>query len=217
MATTIEWGFNFRNKRFQRASVGLAAFAKELDASWDGAAKSLSRQLKSFLDSVAEAIAQRHSTPWPGGTGEHTLSKRSGALVASIEKSVRIEGSTYNDLKGYIGAAFPAQVHEYGATIRPKKAKFLTVPLPAALDSRGVPKKKSARDWKNTFVAKTRKGNLIIFQKNGTQITPLYVLRTQVTIPPRLGMQATLNLGLPYFVDKAADAIVRDMMRAVKS
>jgi hypothetical protein len=217
MATDIKFQLEFRNKRFNDASQGLSALAKELDASWDGAARTLSKELQDFLNSVAEALAKRHSGAWPGGTGEKTLSRRSGKLVASILGSVQVTGTTYDDIKGYIGAAFPGGVHEYGATIRPKTAKFLTVPLPAALNSNGTPKKKSAREWRNTFVARTKNGNLVIFQKTGTQIVPLYVLKTIVKIKPRLGMRETLSAGLPYFVDRAADQIVRSMMEKVQA
>lgn len=212
MATELTLEFNFRNKRFTDAAKGLAYLGKEISSDWDGAAKVLSVELRNFLDTVAAALVSRHGAAWPGGTGAKTLSRRSGGLVASITRSVRVEGSTFGDIRGYIGAAFPAHVHEYGATIKPKKAKFLTVPLPAALDSSGIPLRRSAREWQNTFVAKTKRGNLVIFQKRGTQIVPLYVLRTQVTIPPRLGMQETLNAGLPYFVDKVSDQMVKAML-----
>lgn len=217
MATDIKFQLDFRNKRFNDASKGLTALAKELDVGWDGAAKTLSRELQDFLDSVAEALAKRHSGGWPGGTGAKTLSRRSGKLVASILGSVQVTGTSYDDIKGYIGAAFPGGVHEYGATIRPKTAKFLTVPLPAALNPNGTPKKKSARDWQNTFVARTKNGNLLIFQKRGTQIVPLYVLKSMVTIKPRLGMRETISAGLPYFVDRAADQIVRSLMAKVEA
>lgn len=211
MAKTLELEFDFRNKRYTDAARGLRAFAQELSADWDGSAKVLGVELRSFLDTVAEALAKRHGTPWPNGTTAQTLSKRSGRLIASIQESVKITGTSFGDLQGYIGAASPAAVHEYGATIKPKTAKFLTVPLPAALDSRGLPLKKRARDWDNTFVAKSRKGNLLIFQRRGTQVVPLYVLKSSVTIPPRLGMGKTLQTGIPYFVDRAMDAMVANI------
>lgn len=211
MAQPYEINFEFRNKRFRDARKGLDAFARAVAKDWDGSAKVLSDELRSFLDSVAEALAQRHGTAWPEGTTAKTLSKRSGKLVASILESVKITGKTFDTIEGHISAAFPAHVHEFGAVIRPKRAKFLTVPLPAALDSRGVPLKKSARDWENTFVARSKAGNLIIFQRRLSQIVPLYVLKSSVKIPPRLGMRATLDVGLPYFVDKAMDAMVRSI------
>lgn len=209
MANTFELGFEFRNKRFRDAERGLRVFASELSKDWDGAAKILSAELKEFLDSVALALAQRHGTPWPGGTGPKSLSKRSGGLIASIEKSVKITGTTFDNLEGFISAAFPGVVHEFGATIRPKKAKMLTIPLPAALDNRGIPIRKSARDWPNTFVARSKAGNLLIFQKRGTEIVPLYVLKSSVKIPPRLGMRQTLETGIPYFVERAMDRMVK--------
>lgn len=213
MATTIEFGFNFRNRRFQDAAKGLRYLAKELQHDWDGMPAVLSAELKDFLTTMAMAISERHSRPYNGRKRIRTLARRSGALTQSILDSVRVEGSSFENLTGYIGAAFPGTVHEYGATIRPKKAKYLTVPLPAALDKRGIPKKRSAREWENTFVAKSKAGNLIIFQRRRSRIVPLYVLRTEVTIPPRLGMRTTIEKGLPYFVDKAADAMVRAMLK----
>ncbi len=206
---SIEFSFDFRSQRFEDAEKGLKAFSDALGKDFnDTAPKTLSAELRSFLDTVAEALAERHGEPWPSTTAV-SLSTRSGDAVQSIIDSVRVEGSTFADIVGYIGGAFPLTVHEFGATINASKAKFLTIPLPAALDSRGVPLKKSARQWSHTFVARSKKGNLLIFQKVGTQIIPLYVLRSSVTIPPRLGMSDTIQTGIPYFVERAVDAIVK--------
>ena len=201
--------FQFRDKRFTDASAGLKAFNDALKKDWDGSAKVLSRELKTFLDSVAQALASRHSGGWPGGTGADTLSRRTGALVNSIIASVRVNGETFATIQGSIGSDVPyAGIQEFGGTIVPKNATYLTIPLPAALDGSGVPLYAKARDWPNTFVARSKAGNLIIFQKRGSSIVPLYVLKTSVTIPPRLGMKKTLDAGLPYFVGRAMDALV---------
>jgi hypothetical protein len=210
----IELTFEFRNQRFQDASKGLRVFYGALKKDWDGTAKVLSTELRSFLDSVAQALVQRHSGKWPGGTAAKTLSQRTGGMLQTIVGSVQVNGATFSTITGHIGGSMIARVQEFGAAITPKRAKFLTVPLPAALDSNGVPLKKSAREWGNTFVAKTKKGNLVIFQKRGSMIVPLYVLKTSVTIPPRLGMQNTLTAGLPYFVDRAMDRMVKAVIAA---
>ncbi len=161
---SIEFSFDFRSQRFEDAEKGLKAFSDALGKDFnDTAPKTLSAELRSFLDTVAEALAERHGEPWPSTTAV-SLSTRSGDAVQSIIDSVRVEGSTFADIVGYIGGAFPLTVHEFGATINASKAKFLTIPLPAALDSRGVPLKKSARQWSHTFVARSKKGNLLIFQ-----------------------------------------------------
>ena len=101
----------------------------------------------------------------PGGTSATSLSKRSGALVAAIAGSVQVKGTTFEDIQGSIGApGIPyARIQETGGIIRAKNVKFLTIPLPAALNANGTPIMKSARDWPNTFVAKTKAGNLVIF------------------------------------------------------
>ena len=87
MATTLDFSFEFRNKRFKDAEAGLRAFARASKQNWDGSAKVLSNELREFLDGVAEALAQRHGGAWPGGTTSNTLSSRSGAMVQSIIES----------------------------------------------------------------------------------------------------------------------------------
>jgi hypothetical protein len=141
---------------------------------------------------------------------------RSGAMINSIINSVTVSGTTFATVEGSVGGSAIAGVHEFGATIKPKSAKYLTVPLPAALDGKGVPKKQSAREWDNTFVAQSKAGNLIIFRRRGSQVVPLYVLKSSVTIPPRLGMRKTLDAGVPYFVERAMDSLVREIMKGSK-
>ena len=213
MSDPFEISFSFRNQRFTDASAGLKAFATQLRRDWDGSATVLSKEMKDFLDGVAQALAQRHGAGWPGGTGAMSLSKRSGNLVNAIVGSVQVNGSTFTTITGEIGApGVPyAKIQETGGTIRPKTAKFLAIPLPAALDGNGVPLRAGPRDWDKTFCAMSKAGNLIIFRRLGAAITPLYVLKDEVTIPPRLGMRATLQAGVPYFVDHAVAAIMARM------
>lgn len=210
MADVFTCEFSFRNQRFTDAAKGLKAFYSQIKGDWDGSARVLSREMKVFLDQVVQAIATRNGAPWPGGTTATSLSRRSGALMDSIIKSVRVEGTTFDAISGRIGSDLKyARIQELGGTITPKRAKFLTIPLPAALDSSGCPLKSKARDWPNTFCARSKAGNLLIFQRRGKMIVPLYVLRTSVTIPPRLNMRTTLDAGIPYFVTRAMDQMVR--------
>ena len=206
---TIE--FEFKNRRFTDAALGLHSFYEALNKDWDGAAKVLSKELREFLTQVVEAIVQRNSGGWPGGTTTTSLSKRDGKLMAAIEGSIEVHGETFDSIQGSIGApgVVYARIQELGGTIHAKNAKYLAIPLPAALDGSGMPLQSSPRDWPNTFCAKTKAGNLLIFQKRGVTIVPLYVLKTSVTIPPRLNMRTTLQAGVGYFVDRAADAMVR--------
>jgi hypothetical protein len=66
----------------------------------------------------------------------------------------------------------------------------------AALDSKGVPLKANPRMWDSTFVATLKAGNLLIFQRQGPNIIPLYVQKASVYIPPRLGLSDAIRTGL---------------------
>lgn len=153
--------------------------------------KALRRSMDSYLKLIAGRVAKRMSTAWPGGTGPSSLSQRSGAAAKSVKESVAVR-EALGDVLGYIGGVWYLKVHEYGATIRPKNGQWLTVPLPNALNSRGLPIKRRARDWRDTFVLRSKRGNLLIFQKRGREIVPLYYLARQVRIPARLGMRQEL-------------------------
>jgi hypothetical protein len=72
--------------------------------------------------------------------------------------------------------------------------------------------KRRARDWDNTFVRMSRRGNLIIFRKDGVgRVVPLYLLKKSVRIPQRLGLEETVENNLPYFAEKALKAIEKEL------
>lgn len=91
-----------------------------------------------------------------------------------VESTNRVIGALFVDLR-----QVPyARIHEKGGDITPKRSTKLTIPLP------GV--KGFARDFDNTFIQKSKKGNLLIFQKmTGQDIRPLFVLVNRVRIPRR--------------------------------
>lgn len=71
-----------------------------------------------------------------------------------------------------------ADILETGGIIRPKKGKYLAIPIGEAKTKSGVSRGRP-RDFANTFI---RKG--IIFQKYGkNSIRPLFLLKKSVTIP----------------------------------
>lgn len=158
--------------------------------------RAMKRAMQRYLKYVADTIIKRNNKPWPGGTTDSSLSSRSGKAIRSIAQSLKVEG-TGSEVLGYIGGIYYLQAHEDGAVIRARRSKYLTIPLPAALDQRGVPLKRSAREWSNTFVIKSKNNNLLIVQRTVTGIVPLYVLKKQVRIPKRLGMGEALNRFLP--------------------
>lgn len=130
--------------------------------------------------------------------GGQILKVRTGKLRQSIGSRV-----VFNEqgIAGIVGSGVRtgkrmiyANIHETGGTIRPKRKKWLTVPLANALTPSGAPKRPSARDWNNTFILRTKSGQLLIVRKDGKKrITPLYVLKKSVSIAKRRYMSRTLD------------------------
>lgn len=145
------------------------------------------------------------------------LKRRSGHLAQSIESSV------YQDGEGVITARIGSgvrsgfrmpytEIHETGGVITPRRVKYLTIPLAAALSPSGVPRKRSAADWPNTFVRRTKSGALIIFQRTGKKTSvPLYVLKRSVNVPARRYMSRTLDATKNYFIMAVRGAIERGL------
>lgn len=202
---SLELTGSFAGKMFATPDGAIDAVIDHLqDFETSAIPRTLKNSMQHYLKLIAGRVAARNGHNYPGGTGPRSLSSRSGKAQDSIRRSVRtvIDG---NDVVGFIGGIYYLKAHEFGATIRARRSQYLTIPLPAALDSAGVPLKRSARDWTNTFIKRSRKGNLLIFQKRGDQIVPLYVLKKEVTIRKRLGMHDELDnyIGLlhSYVVD----------------
>lgn len=106
-----------------------------------------------------------------------------------------------------------ADIQETGGVIKPRKAKYLAIPLPAALTAAGVLKKRP-RDYRDTFVRTSKSGNLIIFQKVGARgkITALFVLKKSVTVPASRYMSITAEA----MQDKVIDIMSRSVRRQLE-
>jgi hypothetical protein len=99
----------------------------------------------------------------------------------------------------------------------PEAAKYLAIPFPAALDSRGLALKPSPRAWSSTFVAQSKAGNLLIFQRHARASehpSTLYILKTSVYVPPRLGLGDTIRTGMGLFTDRAMSGMLKAMKNA---
>jgi len=136
-----------------------------------------------------------------GGTTSTRLRVRTGKLRAScipIKTEIKegsVEGGiSFGTVYGRVHIGPKGQM----TTITPKKGKYLTIPLPAAMTGAGVARG-SARQgpWGETFVAKSKAGNLIIFGKRKImsgkkagelrgKITPLFLLLKSVRVKARI-------------------------------
>ena len=207
---------DYRDVRYTSATRGLQALEKNLGYSLKGGHKEFSDELRTYLASVADDLARYHGRQYTGETNATRLSRRSGRAMRSIKSSVRVSGNSLDTLRGRIGGIGYLRTHEFGATIRAKRAQYLTIPLPGALNANGTPIHSSARHWQNTFVIRSKAGNLLIVKKRpGGHLLPLYVLKSEVTIPPRLRMREHLQKKVPLLVDRGISRMHRRMLKNV--
>ena len=206
------------DRTFDTAHAGLTAFAKDVGqaVSVKNVNPIIASVLKRHLQIVAEAMVQRHSTRWSPGqklpTGPTTgkLAIRSGEGLRRL-RDVKVFVDKV--VTGEIGGPFYLTTHEEGRTIRAKK-QFMTIPLPAAMDSRGVPLRPSLRNWQNTFLmplesGKTgrKKQGFVVAIKRGGRVVPIYALVKTVRVPRRLGLGVTLRKANPALVDRVLNAL----------
>ena len=127
---------------------------------------------------------------WTGRTVKHIirnisggiLKTRSGQFRRSITGRVARLGKIVKTIigSGIFGrkAVKYAGILEKGGTIRPRKAKMLTIPLP------GI--KGRAANYPDAFIIKSKKGNLLLVEKKGKKgLRPLFVLKDEVRIPAK--------------------------------
>lgn len=204
-------GLLYKNVLYSDANVGLQALHRQFEHAAQRIKPILRTELTRHLQKTVQLIASRNSTAWPGGTTETTISRRSGAAMQSLKEGIRVVDGVVGPT-GYMYGVFYLYVQEYGGTMRAKKAQYMTIPLPEALTSQGLPKKQNAREWNNTFVGQTRAGNLIIFQRRGRQIVPLYVLKKEVRVRPRLGLRKAQADAMDAFIWAVANLVAAEVM-----
>jgi hypothetical protein len=202
---TVEVG----GKTFADIEAAFAQLGTELDRAFEQAVVSVPPLLLASLRKVAQQLQAIHGNPWNGGVvnSGSSLQRRSGEGLKSILESIRVMNSG-DIVTGHISAG-SLSFHETGGTIKATRSQYLTIPLPAAMDSRGVPLRERARQWDHTFVKRSKSGNLIIFRSlpGARQLTPLYLLKTSVKIKPRLRMAETLMGEMGYFETRLFERI----------
>lgn len=136
------------------------------------------------VDEVLEAAMLRHlrwATPFMEKQVKRLatnklIKRRTGKYVSSVRHRIN-----ERQMRGIVGTAYvPARQLELGGTIRPKRAKYLTIPLAGAKTRAGVSKK--PRDYTGTFFQEVG-GALYLFGKRtpaAKKAVPLFVLVKQV-------------------------------------
>lgn len=198
-------------KLYADVEAGLDQLGRDITASFDLGLAKASPLLLQSLQKVTDKMVQMHGRGWNGSVVNSTgnLQSRSGGGLRSLLDTLKVSASRGEIVAvGEIGGG-KLSFHEEGGTIRATRAKYLTIPLPAAMDPRGVPLRKRARDWDRTFVRRSRAGNLIIFRRlpGARELTPLYILKPSVYIRPRLKLEYTLMEELTYYEDRLLNEI----------
>lgn len=177
-----------------------------------GAENSITR--KAFTDLTLETEARLKQN-----VSGSILRVRSGRLRSSIGSKVIGQAGNLVGLVGSgvrQGGRLPyANIHETGGTITPKRTKYLAIPLKAALTPGGDLRQKP-RDYNNTFVMKTKNGNLIIAQKQGSRmsrIVSLFILKKQVHIPARHYLSRTVDEIAPRCLEIMTRSIERELAK----
>lgn len=203
----IELEIELDGRTFDAAEAAAQHLHDTLDREVDAGMARVSLVLLHTLNLVKLKLQQKHSNPWNGRliNDSPLLQRRSGGGLQSIADSIKMIANTSDIVAGQITTG-KMTMHETGGT-KTARGRFLTIPLPAAMDSRGVPIKSRARDWNDTFIARSKRGSLLIFQRSGKDVIPLYLLKKSVRIPARLGMDETFTGQLPYFEAKAFDQL----------
>ena len=191
---------------------------EELNRALDNIPAKLLLQTVRIIDINARLMQSHIRTEHlTGGTTETKLRVRSGRLRGSViplkteVKADQVEGGVS------IGTVY-GRTH-FGpkgqkTKIVPKKGKYLTIPLPGAMTKAGVVKGGArSGQWGETFVAKSKAGNLIIFgrqrimtpgPKTGElkgQAIPLFLLKKSVVVPARVHPKEILDWIAPKIIE----------------
>lgn len=131
------------------------------------------------------------------------LMRRTGQLARSF--IAKVGGSRLGNLFGLVETDSKyAKIHEFGGTIRPTNARFLTIPTEFNKTAAGV-MRKNARQLMSegkSFFQKSRNGNLMLFTQTARgQLKPMFMLKESVTIPARLGFRETAEKWLEKLKD----------------
>lgn len=163
---------------------------------------SLARMIiKEFRKTSLALVSYLREKRFTGGTTSTRLAVRSGKLRASVRAKKIVQTPQTIEAGVDFGTEY-ARTHVgpkgQVTTIRPVRAKMLAIPLPAALKPSGVPKgAPRTGPWGDTFIAKTRSGNLMIFGKKAYskgarqgqthgKIVPLFLLKDEVKVKARV-------------------------------
>jgi len=149
--------------------------------------KSLATALRPQINKAVKWFKNKHQIARL--SGPPGLERRTGDLVKSFVTG--ISGENIHDIEGWVATRSKyAGIHETGGVVRPKNPNgFLAIPLDAAKTPAGVIKNEFAGPLRNVpglFCEKSPSGKLLLWMDKPGGVVPMFVLKKQVSIPPRL-------------------------------
>lgn len=160
-------------------------------------------------------------TRWGGKTIKRIKKNLRGPILnvgtAQLWRSIGMTSKTVGSVNsvtigsGVAGKKAPpyARIHEKGGTIKPKKAKMLTIPLPGI---KGV-----AANYPDAFIITSKKGNVLLVEKKGKKgLRPLFVLKKEVKIPARHWLSQSKNEMKPELIKLMRPQEIVKVMAAMR-
>jgi len=172
-------------------------------------------ELTEYTNAVEARVAEKR---FGTSTGPRQLRNRGGHLRSSLYAEAI--GNHLRNIEGAVGAtAKYAARHEKGSPggQRPPGARtaHAAIPLRAAMTPSGVPRIKP-REVPHSYFIRSKRGQLLLMGDVGGVSTPMFLLVRWENIgptPPRLGIEDTMNKGMPRFLKKYQARLTSELQR----
>lgn len=175
---------------------------------WDDA--KVRRTVRAELDSQLDREAVRLQNAIKGNIRGRT---RSGFL----RNSIVIEGTgTPRRVIGTNTVYSPIQ--EFGGTIRPKKGKYLAVPIGDNVTPRGVARRTTEQAGKLDLIVRKGKAPLLVKRTGGknARFRLMFVLLRKSTIPARPYMRPAFNQNIGGIQKRLGEAVARGIQKGAQ-
>ena len=195
--------------------IGFEELLRSLDL-MPGSMMVIARSVMRVTMMHAEKIAHRRVN------GED-IQSRTGDLDSAIGYKLENDRNTITGFLGLYGTRSPriklyGFAQEFGMSgIVPQTAELMTIPLPAALDSRGAPMFTpwgADKIFDRTFWKHSQAGNPILVGMSGDVMIPLFLgSEGPINIKGRHFLQNSVTEALPFFMQSIQDRFGVDIGR----
>lgn len=168
------------------------------------AKESIRRAVKDGSEAMARHVRDRWLSGRRGERGLNALSgrlRRSTRALSPLVRGGLVTGGVVIDTP-YAGV----HVGPLGSskTIRPRRSKYLAIPLP------GTPPGRRPREIPGLFAFTSRKGNLLLATKTpGGDLSPMFVLKRSVVIRARVHPEEIVREMSPVILRGLRDAVTK--------